>query len=50
MPDDRGPPEVADKWRVVQSAIDDWGRTTRLCLIYLAVNVPVDILVWLLRH
>jgi hypothetical protein len=49
MPDDRAPPEVG-KWQVIRSALDNWGRTTRLCVIYLTVNVPVDILVWLVRH
>jgi hypothetical protein len=46
-PDDRG---VAEKWRVIRSALDDWGRTTRLCVIYLTINVPVDILIWLVKH
>jgi hypothetical protein len=50
MPDDpRAPPE-AEKWRMVRSALDNWGRTTRLCVIYLTVNVPVDVLVWLIRR
>jgi hypothetical protein len=50
MADDRGPPASVEKWRVVRSALDNWGRTTRLCLIYLTINVPVDVLVWLVRH
>jgi hypothetical protein len=50
MADDRGPPASVEKWREVRSALDNWGRTTRLCLIYLTINVPVDVLVWLVRH
>jgi hypothetical protein len=34
----------SEKWRVVCSTIDDWSRATRLCVIYLTVNVPVDVL------
>jgi hypothetical protein len=47
--DPRGPPE-AEKWRTVRSALDSWGRTTRLCVICLTVNVPVDMLIWLIKH
>jgi hypothetical protein len=46
-PDDRG---ATEKWRVIRSALDSWGRTTRLCVIYLTINVPVDILIWLVKH
>jgi hypothetical protein len=55
--DTRGPPVVgtaenatAEKWRVIRSALDSWSRTTRLCVIYLTINVPVDILIWLVKH
>ena len=50
--DTRGPPgaESAEKGGVIRFALDNWGRTTRLCVIYLTVNVPVDILIWLIKH
>jgi len=36
--------------RAVRSALDSWSRTARLCLIYLTMNVPVDVLAWLIKH
>lgn len=49
MPDDsRAPPGEGE--RAIRSALDSWSRTARLCLIYLTANVPVDVLVWLIRR
>ena len=42
----RAPPD-AEKWQTVRTALDSWDRTARLCVICLTVNVPVDLLVWL---
>lgn len=39
-----------EKWRTVRSALDDWGRTVRMCAIYLTLNVPVGFLAWLIKH
>jgi hypothetical protein len=49
MPDPRPPPDLS-KWGTVGTALDSWSRTARLCLIYLTLNVPVDVLAWLIRH
>lgn len=43
-------PPQDEKWRTVRFALDSWNRTARMCVIYLALNVPVEILAWLLRH
>lgn len=47
--DPRSPPEN-EKWRTVRFALDNWSRTARLCVIFLTLNVPVEILMWLIRH
>ncbi len=39
-----------EKWRTVRSALDSWNRTARMCVIYLTLNVPVEILAWLIKH
>jgi hypothetical protein len=39
-----------EKWRTVRSALDSWDRTARMCVIYLTLNVPVEILAWLIKH
>jgi hypothetical protein len=49
MPIPRSPPDPA-KWQTVRSALTSWSRTLRLCLICLSVNVPVDVLAWLVRR
>ena len=47
----QGPPDPAnEKWQTVRSALDSWSRTFCLCLICLSVNVPVDVLAWLVKH
>jgi hypothetical protein len=48
-PDYRGA-DGDEKWRTVRSALDSWDRTARMCVIYLTLNVPVEILAWLIRH
>jgi hypothetical protein len=59
--DPRPPPEAkkasedpqsseSEKWRTVRFALDSWDRTARMCVIYLTLNVPVEILAWLIRH
>jgi hypothetical protein len=50
MPDDPRAPPGADTERTVRSALDSWERTARLCVIYLALNVPLDVLAWLIRR
>lgn len=50
MPIPRSPPGPGGKWPTVRSALTSWSRTIRLCLICLSLNVPVDVLVWLLRR
>lgn len=51
MPDPRSFPEPGSgKWRTIQAALGSWSGTARLCLIYLTMNIPVDALIWLLRH
>ena len=50
MLDEPRSPRETEKWRVVRSALDNWGRTTRLCVIYLTLNIPADILILLLKH
>ena len=43
-PPDAESPSDADKDVTVRSALDSWSRTARLCVIYLTVNVPLDVL------
>jgi hypothetical protein len=50
MPDGPRAPPDAVKWQTIRSALDSWDRTTRLCVICLAVNVPVDLLARLIMH
>jgi hypothetical protein len=50
MADDPRAPPDGGKEQVVRSALDSWTRTARLCVIYLTVNVPLDVLAWLIRH
>jgi hypothetical protein len=45
----RSPP-YPGRWRTVQSALDSWSRTVRLCFIYLTMNVPIGVLAWLIKH
>jgi hypothetical protein len=47
-PEDRASED--EKWRTVRSALDSWDRTARMCVIYLTLNVPVEILAWLIKH
>lgn len=38
-----------EKWKTITAAIESWGKTTRLCLVLLLLQVPVDgWLAWLL--
>lgn len=48
-PDDESPSDEA-KEVAVRSALDSWPRTARLCVIYLTVNVPLDVLAWLVKR
>jgi hypothetical protein len=51
MTDSRSPPDQgAGKWQTVRVALDSWSGTARLCLIYLTMNIPVDVLTWLIKH
>lgn len=51
MPDSTPPPmRTAEAWRTVRDALNSWSKTARLCLICCAMNVPVDILAWLIRR
>ncbi len=38
------------KWQTVRYALDSWSRTVRLCLIVLAMQAPVTVLIWLIKH
>jgi hypothetical protein len=41
-------PASAEKWRTIASAIDNWGKTARLCLVLFVLQVPFDgWLIWL---
>ena len=48
----RPPPDTqhSEGERTVRSALDSWARTARLCVIYLTLNVPVDVLAWMIKH
>ena len=46
----RAPPSSAGKWRTVGAALQDWPHTFRLCLIVIAMNVPVGVIAWLITH
>lgn len=35
-------PALAEKWKTISAAIENWGKTARLCLILLVVQVPLD--------
>jgi hypothetical protein len=59
--DPRSPPEAqeyleatkyagVEKWRTVRSALDSWNRTARMCAIFLTLNVPVEVVAWLIKH
>ena len=55
MPTPLPPPSVAaeGEGQTVESALDSWTRTARLCLIYLARGVPTATALatwWLIRH
>ena len=50
MPNETRAPPGGDKQRTVRSALQSWDRTARLCVIYLTMNVPLDVLAWLVRH
>lgn len=41
------PKKIPNKWRVVQSSLDSWPRTTRLCLILLIISIPMDATTWM---
>jgi hypothetical protein len=32
------------RWHVIDSALDGWGRTLRLCLILLVASVPPSVI------
>lgn len=41
----------AAKWKTIAAALDDWGKTARLCLVLLVLQIPFDgWLIWLLLH
>jgi hypothetical protein len=51
MANPRPPPDQGTgKWQTVRVALDSWPGTARLCVIYLTMNVPVDVLAWLIKH
>lgn len=50
MQNSRLPPGAAERWQTVRFALESWSRTARLCLIYLVMSVPADVLVWLIRR
>ena len=51
MPDPRPLPDPGSgKWQTIRAALDSWSGTTRLCLISLTMNIPVDVLIWLLKR
>jgi hypothetical protein len=39
--------QQAQKWQVVGSALSGWGRTSRLALLLLIMQIPEGLLVWL---
>jgi hypothetical protein len=38
---------LIDRWPIVQSALESWSRTIRLCLILLVIGVPIDTATWM---
>jgi hypothetical protein len=34
----------AARWRVIESALENWGRTLRLCVILLMASVPPSVI------
>lgn len=50
MATQRLPPVGSGRWQTVQTALDSWTRTVRLCLIYLSCYVPFDVALWFTRH
>lgn len=39
----------AEKWKTITAAIESWGKTARLCLVLLVLQMPFDgWLAWLL--
>jgi len=48
----RQPSPTEGRWQTIQSAMDSWSRTARLCLISgLSSGVPATmVMIWLGRH
>jgi hypothetical protein len=44
-------PASAEKWNTIAAALDNWGKTARLCLVLFVLQLPFDGWVaWLLLH
>lgn len=44
-------PASAEKWKTIAGALDNWGKTARLCLVLFVLQLPFDgWVLWLLLH
>lgn len=41
---------MGERWRTVKCALDDWGKTLRLCVILLTAAVPPAVIALLIRR